>query len=87
MIPPQRPGNKGLRLDYFVCSDSMFEEDKEEGKGEEGKGKRGGKKAKAETKTKTKAKTGVVVHECFILDKATVGLSDHCPIGITLRLP
>eukprot|EP00752_Nemacystus_decipiens_P006512 g5864.t1 len=68
-----RPGNKGLRLDYFVCSDSMFEE------GDNGKGKGGGKKARADT--------GVVVHECFILDKATVGLSDHCPIGITLRLP
>lgn len=83
MIPPQRPGNKGLRLDYFVCSDSMFETEGE-GKGE-GKGTGGGKKGKAEAKAK--AETGVFVHECFILDKATVGLSDHCPIGITLRLP
>lgn len=76
-IPPQRPGNKGLRLDYFVCSDSIFEE------GDKGGGKEGGKKKKK----KAKAGTGVVVHECFILDKATVGLSDHCPIGLTLRLP
>lgn len=56
----------------------MFEEERDKGEGK-GKRKGGGKKAKAAT--------GVVVHECFILDKATVGLSDHCPIGITLRLP
>lgn len=28
----------------------------------------------------------VTVHDCFQLDKATVGLSDHCPVGLVLRI-
>ncbi|CAN0083680.1 unnamed protein product, partial [Hapterophycus canaliculatus] len=42
------------------------------------RGKRGGLK---------QGTTGaVVVHDCFVLDAATPKLSDHCPVGLTLRL-
>lgn len=95
----QRPENKGLRLDYFVCSNSIFEEkDTEKKKDDEGtattkatakpatnraaRGKGGGgiKKGTAETVV-------VHVHDCFVLETATPKLSDHCPVGLTLRLP
>lgn len=33
------------------------------------------------------AAEGIVVRDCFQLDKTTVGLSDHCPVGVTLHLP
>lgn len=27
-----------------------------------------------------------VVHDAFVLDRDTVGISDHCPVGVVLRL-
>lgn len=98
----QRPVNKGLRLDYFICSSSMFEEGTTgaeasgtadtavagaKGGGKKKSGGVGGGAAKKNNnkKTMTAATKKMVVHDCFNLDKATVGLSDHCPIGITLR--
>uniref|UniRef100_A0A7S1WYZ2 Endonuclease/exonuclease/phosphatase domain-containing protein n=1 Tax=Tetraselmis chuii TaxID=63592 RepID=A0A7S1WYZ2_9CHLO len=33
--------------------------------------------------TKT-AGEGLRLHDCWILDKATVGASDHCPVGVAL---
>ncbi|CAM9332080.1 unnamed protein product [Pylaiella littoralis] len=92
-----RPFNKGLRLDYFICSSSMFEEEEETtGAGSAGPapgGKGGGKKrnggggrgAEKKKKKETAETKKMVVHDCFILEEATVGLSDHCPVGITLR--
>ncbi|CAM9841926.1 unnamed protein product [Ectocarpus sp. 12 AP-2014] len=78
-----RPVNRGLRLDYFVCSNAVFEEGAAEG----GQAKATARRAKGSApkgKGATGAK-GMVVHDCFMLDEATVGVSDHCPIGITLR--
>ena len=53
----QRGPNKGLRLDYFLCSPALFEES-----------------------------APVVVHDVWHDVKSTKGVSDHCPIGLTLRL-
>ena len=27
-----------------------------------------------------------VVHDAFVLDRETIGISDHCPVGVVLRL-
>lgn len=69
--------NKGLRLDYVVCSESLFGGGSGEGMGKQKRGKDGS----------VATAGGVIVHDCFQLDKTTVGLSDHCPVGVTLRLP
>jgi exodeoxyribonuclease III len=55
-----RPVNKGLRLDYFVCSNDMVPKEDSE---------------KAE------------IFDSFILHEETVGLSDHCPIMLVVKVP
>lgn len=72
LLYAQRPVNKGLRLDYFVCSKAFFD-----GKLPAGQSKRAGKRKET--------RSSVAVHDCFLLDAATVGLSDHCPVGLVLR--
>lgn len=77
----QRPSNKGLRLDYFLCSSGLFVEAGEEpSRGQRSKTKE--RRAGRGTPTEHE----VSVHDCFQLDKATVGLSDHCPVGLVLRV-
>lgn len=45
----------------------------------------GGKNTGGQKMKMAKASTPeVVVHDCFQLEAATVGLSDHCPIGLVL---
>lgn len=41
---------------------------------------------KQKQKEENEASPAVVVHDCFQLEKTTVGVSDHCPIGLVLRL-
>ena len=65
-----RPVNKGLRLDYFLCSEGMMEGLKGGGDGKAGEGGAGG------------AGQGMRVHDSYVLDQATVGVSDHAPIGL-----
>lgn len=69
--------NKGLRLDYVLCSKSLFGDGLRERMGKQKRGKDG----------PVAAAEGIVVRDCFQLDKTTVGLSDHCPVGVTLHLP
>lgn len=59
-----RPVNKGLRLDYFVCSDTMIPGQSDDVKGE----------GKAE------------ILDSYIIHKDTIGLSDHCPIMLVLKV-
>lgn len=65
-----------------MCSSAVFEKGAAEG----GQAKATARRAKGSTPKKKGAAgaKGMVVHDCFILDEATVGVSDHCPIGITL---
>jgi exodeoxyribonuclease III len=62
-----RPVNHGIRLDYFVCSEGMFQ-------GCDGNESDMGRSA------------AVRAHDSYVLDEATVGASDHAPVGLVLRL-
>jgi exodeoxyribonuclease III len=62
-----RPKNRGLRLDYFLCSRRMCS-DRSEVPGTDPKG-------------------DVRLVDGFILDRITVGASDHAPLGVTLATP
>ena len=65
-----RPSNKGIRLDYFICSPDMFSVAE------------GGE---VETETED-ARTRVLVHDSYILHKETVGCSDHCPVVLVVKM-
>ena len=67
-----RPVNKGLRLDYFVCSAPLCH-------GMSGDGD--------PASTEGKGSSGAVrAHDTYILHDATVGVSDHAPVGLVLAL-
>ena len=51
-----RPFNKGLRLDYFVCSQDLTEGN------------------------------GLEINDCYILHDECEGVSDHCPVVLTLKI-
>jgi exonuclease III len=57
-----RPENRGLRLDYFVCSSSMF----------------------PSTDTDDEQPKKPTVCDSYILHSETVGVSDHCPVVLTV---
>ena len=65
-----RPKNRGLRLDYFLASARAFSRSKGEDKGASG----------------TELESNVEVMDGYILDRLTVGASDHAPLGMTLAL-
>jgi exonuclease III len=65
-----RPVNKGLRLDYFVCSNDMFPNINED-------------KIPNQAAAITKAPSMVL--DCFILHDDTIGSSDHCPIALIVE--
>lgn len=58
-----RGENKGLRLDYFLCSQDMMADS-----------------ASASSATRSRAV------DCQVLHSATVGISDHCPVVLTVEL-
>jgi exonuclease III len=65
-----RGPNKGIRLDYFICSKDMFPaaEGSADGKG-----------------TKS-TESVVQVHDSYILHADTVGCSDHCPVMLVVKV-
>jgi len=65
-----RPWNKGIRLDYFICSPDMFPTSEGDATATE-----------AET-----GKPRVLVHDSYILHKETVGCSDHCPVVLVVKM-
>jgi len=69
-----RQVNKGLRLDYFVLSKQMAEgvepRDGTEPSVDQGKPQPGGPK----------------LHDCYVLNETTQGVSDHAPIVLQLAL-
>jgi exonuclease III len=65
-----RGPNKGIRLDYFICSNDMFPA--ADGSAEVGETKAG--------------KRTVQVHDSYILHADTVGSSDHCPVMLVVKM-
>jgi exonuclease III len=65
-----RPFNRGLRLDYFLASAAMAP------------GGAGGAGAGASGDDATIPR----VHDAFICDADTNGVSDHAPVGVVLAL-
>ena len=55
--PNARSENKGLRLDYFVCSQDLVTQG-----------------------------AGPKIHDCYILQDECEGVSDHCPLVLTLKV-
>jgi len=95
-----RPVNKGLRLDYFMCSRAMFlpelkakaEEVQEGGGGvKEGSKEEGCRDAAATAATTLRKKnidnipTPAIV-DSYILDQDTIGASDHCPVVLVVKV-
>lgn len=74
-----RPWNKGIRLDYFICSPDMFSPVE----GEAAVGKEAAAVAVAEAEN---SRARVLVHDSYILHKETVGCSDHCPVVLVVKL-
>ena len=66
----------GLRLDYFVCSAPLCR-----GLGVQAK------EAEEEAEETVEADGGAVrVHDTYIVHEATVGVSDHAPVGLVIDL-
>lgn len=64
-----RPVNKGIRLDYFICSKDFFEnERKEEGETSE-----------------ESDRNSITIIDSDIEHKLTEGSSDHCPVWLVLK--
>lgn len=73
-----RPVNRGMRLDYCLASRALVRNGggADGQRGGEGVARGGGGEAGGRG----------VVHDAFVLDRDTVGVSDHCPVGVVLRL-
>jgi exodeoxyribonuclease III len=70
-----REVNKGIRLDYFICSNSMAPDyDKEVNEGE-----------MRRQVVLNKSYNHPTLHDTYILDTDTIGSSDHCPVVLVLQ--
>ena len=78
-----RPVNKGLRLDYFVCSRDMFPPKLEPSQDHEDSAAQdpAGRSAVDVSKMPSPG-----VYDSYILHEDTVGCSDHCPVVLVLQL-
>lgn len=80
-----RPVNKGLRLDCFICSPSLFDpesssEDKDVNEG-------AANPIEGSININTAISTPTLrVFDSYILHEDTVGYSDHCPVVLVLKL-
>lgn len=88
-----RPVNKGLRLDYFLCSNDMLRSPKTSSpiffhqEINENPSIALSKKSKKETSNHAEILNKVPgVLDCYSLHGETVGCSDHCPVILILQL-
>ena len=65
-----RKDNRGLRLDYFVCSGDLFPP----------------RSAASDDVAVASPAASLQVVDSFIVHDETVGCSDHCPIGLVVKL-
>jgi exonuclease III len=79
-VPANRPHNKGMRVDYFLCSADMFHLPQRKGDREEG-----GASAAAQCLSVNRRPPHPEVFDTYILPDA-VAYSDHCPIMLVLKL-
>jgi exonuclease III len=79
-----RPVNKGLRLDYFMCSKSLFAVQQMGRTEEDAKGAAEEREGGTARNVDDVPSPGVV--DSFILHEDTVGVSDHCPIMLVMKL-
>jgi len=73
-----RPVNRGIRLDYFICSKSMFPSSV---------GVEGAASGARTIVKSTSPVTKPTVRDSYILFEDTVGLSDHAPVVLTIEVP
>jgi len=86
-----RPVNKGLRLDFFVCSSSMFA-----GSGDKAGAESGEEEVAAPAPVEERvlpapavdyaALPSPGVYDSYILHADTVGCSDHCPVLLVVKM-
>lgn len=84
-----RPVNRGIRLDYFVCSESILPpitttDDSCSGVIE---GEEGVPAPRTVTPATNSTAQQLQVYDSYILYEDTVGCSDHCPVMLVLTLP
>ena len=91
--------NKGLRLDYFVCSKDLISSNDSDGVTEEIPSAvsrvksakfNDAKRRNISSTIRNEAQTGEIinclrVYDCFDLPMDTKGLSDHCPVILILK--
>ena len=80
-------------MDYFICSDNLFPEgsrrdEKVDDEGAESQSQSQSQSSCAEISNSKKCcvPTTVSAFDCYILQKDTVGCSDHCPVVLILKL-
>lgn len=71
-----RPVNKGIRLDYFICSNSMAPDYEVEVNKEQ---------LRRQTDTSKNNANHPILYDSYILHADTVGFSDHCPVVLILQ--
>ncbi len=86
-----RPGNKGIRLDYFICSPDLFSATSTAAVAENPGAENGAHHAKkgvagAASAAAVEQPAQVQVYDSYILHGDTVGCSDHCPVVLVLKL-
>jgi exonuclease III len=88
-----RPFNRGLRLDYFVCSSAMFPHAPKPAAtaaaAVDGNAVAAGGDGDDVTGVVrvADAKEKAVLWDSFIVEKQVPGVSDHCPVGAVVLLP
>ena len=70
-----REVNKGIRLDYFICSNSMAPDYEQEIS----------KDTLRREVDSNKTYTHPILYDSYILDTDTIGSSDHCPVVLVLQ--
>jgi len=79
-----RPVNRGIRLDYFICSDSIMPTAIDDSVEVEAPTD-GGAQLAYRRKAGTKSSRCVVV-DSYILHEDTIGVSDHCPVVLIIEI-
>lgn len=84
-----RPVNKGIRLDYFICSNDLF------GSIDQSSASTADEEIVSAEDTTTSVPLAPIsqsdcpfpcVYDSYVLPNETVGCSDHCPVVLVLQV-